>query len=105
MNSTAWPSQGIRFDDDALRLIIREYTYEAGVRNLEREIANVCRKLARREAENKSVPKRITAESLNKYLGPPQFLSTLARKRMRSAWRPAWPGPKPAATSWRSKSR
>ena len=39
-----------------------------------------CRKLARRKAENKSVPQRITAESLNKYLGPPQFLSTLSEE-------------------------
>jgi ATP-dependent Lon protease len=70
--------QGLHFDDSAVRLICREYTYEAGVRNLEREIAKICRKLARRLAENKRVPKRITAESLDKYLGPPQFLPTLA---------------------------
>jgi ATP-dependent Lon protease len=72
--------QGIHFDDATIRLTCREYTYEAGVRNLEREIAKVCRKLARRMAENKHVPKRITAESLHKYLGPPQFLSTLAEE-------------------------
>ncbi len=69
--------QGIHFDDGAIRLICREYTYEAGVRNLEREIAKICRKLARRKAENKRVARRITAESLDKFLGPPQFLSTL----------------------------
>jgi ATP-dependent Lon protease len=46
--------------DDALRVMIREYTYEAGVRNLEREIANVCRKIARRVAEGKRAPHRIT---------------------------------------------
>jgi ATP-dependent Lon protease len=72
--------QGIHFDDTTIRLICREYTYEAGVRNLEREIAKICRKLARRMAENKRVPKRVTAESLNKYLGPPQFLSTLTEE-------------------------
>jgi ATP-dependent Lon protease len=72
--------QGLHFDDSAVRLICREYTYEAGVRNLEREIAKICRKLARRLAENKRVPKRITAESLDKYLGPPQFLPTLAEE-------------------------
>ncbi len=72
--------QGLHFDDGAVRLICREYTYEAGVRNLEREIAKICRKLARRLAENKRVPKRITAESLDKYLGPPQFLPTLAEE-------------------------
>ena len=73
-------AQGLRFDESALRLICREYTYEAGVRNLEREIAKISRKLARRLAENQHVPKRITAESLNKYLGPPQFISTLAEE-------------------------
>jgi ATP-dependent Lon protease len=59
--------------DQAVRQIVRCYTYEAGVRNLEREIANVFRKLARRKAEGKRVPVRVTAESLFKYLGPPQY--------------------------------
>lgn len=72
--------QGVRFDEAALRLICREYTYEAGVRNLEREIAKVCRKLARRVAEQKRPVKRITAESLDKYLGPPMFLSVLTEE-------------------------
>jgi len=70
----------LHFSDEALRQIIREYTYEAGVRNLEREIANVCRKVARRVAEGKQVPHRITAQSLAKYLGPPQFTYGLAEK-------------------------
>ena len=73
--------QRIRFDTSALQEIIRSYTYEAGVRNLEREIAKVCRKLARRLAENKPFPRRITAESLDKYLGPPQIISPLAEER------------------------
>ncbi len=68
--------QGIRFGEQAIRVICREYTYEAGVRNLDREIAKICRKLARRLAEGKHVAKRITSESLDKYLGPPQFIST-----------------------------
>ncbi len=72
--------QKIRFDEETIRLISREYTYEAGVRNLEREIAKICRKLARRVAEEKPIPKRITAESLDKYLGPPQFISTLTEE-------------------------
>ena len=60
--------------------IIREYTYEAGVRNLEREIANVCRKVARRVADGKQASQRITTQSLVKYLGPPQFTYGLAEK-------------------------
>jgi len=70
----------LRFSDGALRQIIREYTYEAGVRNLEREIANICRKVARRVADGKQAPHRITAQSLVKYLGPPQFTYGLAEK-------------------------
>jgi ATP-dependent Lon protease len=61
------------FTAEALRHIVREYTYEAGVRNLERATANICRKLARAKAEGKRVPSRITAQSLHKYLGPPEF--------------------------------
>jgi ATP-dependent Lon protease len=73
-------AQHIRFDDGALRSIIREYTYEAGVRNLEREIAKICRKLARRVAEGKVIARRITAESLDRFLGPAQFISPLAEE-------------------------
>ncbi len=64
----------LSFSDQALRVIVRDYTYEAGVRNLEREIANVCRKVARRVAEGKSAPRHVTVQSLPKYLGPPRFL-------------------------------
>jgi ATP-dependent Lon protease len=66
--------------DPAVRRIIRCYTYEAGVRNLEREIANVFRKLARRKAEGKHIPVRVSAESLHKYLGPPQYTPLEAEK-------------------------
>ena len=65
------------FTDGALRGIIREYTYEAGVRNLERKIASICRKVARRVAEGGSPPRHIMARSLTRYLGPPQFLEGL----------------------------
>jgi ATP-dependent Lon protease len=64
----------LNFSDQALRIMIREYTYEAGVRNLEREIANICRKVARRVAEGKPAPRHVTVQSLTKYLGPPRFL-------------------------------
>ena len=62
----------LRFSRDALRAIIREYTYEAGVRNLEREIAAVCRKTARRVAEGKRYARAIKAGNLWRYLGPPR---------------------------------
>ena len=64
----------LTFSDKALRTMIRDYTYEAGVRNLEREIANVCRKVARRVAEGKQSPRHVSVQSLNRYLGPPRFL-------------------------------
>ena len=70
---------GLRLEADALKLIIREYTYEAGVRNLEREIATVCRKVARRVAEEKSHPKRIRAKQVIELVGPPQFSKELLR--------------------------
>ena len=63
----------ISFEPDALRRIIREYTYEAGVRNLEREIGRVCRKVARMKAEGRKYPTTITAESIEKFLGPQQI--------------------------------
>ncbi len=61
---------GVRFPEATLRAMIREYTYEAGVRNLEREIANICRKIARRVAEERPYPKRISTNHLPDYLGP-----------------------------------
>jgi len=68
------------FSEKAIRHIIREYTYEAGVRNLEREIANICRKVVRRIAEEKKAPRHVTIQSLLRYLGPPQFTFGLAEK-------------------------
>lgn len=63
----------MKFSDQALRKIIREYSYEAGVRNLERTIAAICRKVARAIAEGKKASRQITPQSLTKYLGPPQY--------------------------------
>jgi ATP-dependent Lon protease len=68
----------VQFSTAALRTMIREYTYEAGVRNLERCIANVCRKLARRVAEGKPIPRRVVPGMLAKFLGPPQYTEWLA---------------------------
>src|SRR5690606_34255163 len=53
------PEWKLDFSDKALRAMIHDYTFEAGVRNLEREIANVCRKVARRVAESKSAPRHV----------------------------------------------
>jgi ATP-dependent Lon protease len=68
--------KGLRFDEKTIQTMIREYTYEAGVRNLEREIANVCRKVARRVASEKTFTRRITPDSLDRYLGPAHYLQS-----------------------------
>jgi ATP-dependent Lon protease len=71
---------GVRFDDSAIRGIIRDYTYEAGVRNLDREIATVCRKIARRVAEQKKYPMRVRSIKLHQYLGPVRYTHMLAEE-------------------------
>jgi ATP-dependent Lon protease len=63
----------VTFETRALQTLIREYTYEGGVRNLNREIANVCRKVARLIAEERPYPKRVTAPRIGEYLGPPLY--------------------------------
>jgi ATP-dependent Lon protease len=63
----------ISFEDDALRTIIRDYTREAGVRNLERQIGTVCRKVATKVAEEEGASVRIQVEDLSGYLGKPRF--------------------------------
>ena len=66
--------------ETALRKIVREYTYEAGVRNLEREIGRTCRKVARMKSEKKKYPRHITPPIVEKFLGPPEFLMTEAER-------------------------
>jgi ATP-dependent Lon protease len=66
-------SKKVKIGEDALRSIIRNYTREAGVRNLEREIAGVLRKIARRVAEGEEGPFKIKAKDLHGLLGPIKF--------------------------------
>ena len=66
--------ENAHISDNALKLIIPEYTREAGVRNLEREIANIFRKVAKQIAEGKGKRHRITPDNLHKFLGHPRFL-------------------------------
>ena len=63
----------ITFTDEALHAIIRSYTREAGVRNLEREIGKICRKVVRKIAEGSITHADITAENLKEYLGKPRY--------------------------------
>ena len=64
----------VTFDDEAIRTIIRDYTREAGVRNLEREIGRVARKLATKIAEGQPTPFHITSDSVHELLGQGAFL-------------------------------
>ena len=64
----------VSIPDSVLSKIIQEYTREAGLRNLEREIGSVCRKLARQKAEGTAGPYKVTAKTLQKLLGIPRFI-------------------------------
>lgn len=70
----------IQVTPGAIRTIISRYTREAGVRNLEREIASICRKVARKVAENKKTLNKITSQSVESYLGPPKIFKDELRK-------------------------
>ncbi len=66
--------EDVHFTENAIQTIIRRYTREAGVRNLEREIASVCRKIARKVAKKDGKTSvKVTAQSIQKYLGVPRF--------------------------------
>ena len=71
----------LRIADQAVQRIIREYTYEAGVRNLEREIGRIFRKVARLKAENKRFPAIISISTVERFLGPPQFFNLEAERK------------------------
>ncbi|NOT06365.1 MAG: endopeptidase La [Anaerolineales bacterium] len=71
---------GLVFETAALQRIIREYTYEAGVRNLEREIGRVSRKVARLKAEGKKYPVSIAPDMIEKLLGPQQVFQSEAER-------------------------
>ena len=74
-------SSRIEIDDEALQHIIRDYTFEAGVRNLEREIASVMRKVARKVAEGRRTKTKVTAEKLVDYLGSQKHFYELAEEK------------------------
>jgi len=71
----------IRIEDKGLMATIEQYTREAGVRNLDREIANLCRKVARKIAEGKSRLYRIDGKNIHTFLGSPKVLPEAGRKK------------------------
>jgi ATP-dependent Lon protease len=64
----------ISFDDESIAEIVSKYTREAGLRNLEREIGKICRKVARKVAEGNPRLVKVTAKALHTYLGAPKFV-------------------------------
>jgi ATP-dependent Lon protease len=81
MEESGFEPGEIEIEDEALKKVVRQYTYEAGVRNLEREIGRLCRKQARLKSEKKKVTPIITVKMIEKFLGPPQFFMTEAERQ------------------------
>jgi len=87
MEQTGLNEKLIKFEDDGLATLIQHYTREAGVRNLEREIGNICRKVTRAvvsgtgKVKPEDGPARITAETVPEYLGPHKFRELVAEKK------------------------
>ncbi|MDM7202704.1 MAG: endopeptidase La, partial [Thermodesulfobacteriaceae bacterium] len=67
----------VKLNDEEILKIIEEYTSESGVRELERKLSAICRKIARKIAEGERGPFEINKDNLDKYLGPPEFLEDL----------------------------
>ena len=70
----------IQFEDEAIRAIVRDYTRESGVRNLERQIGTVCRKVATKVAEKEGFSVSVVADDLVDYLGKPRFYFEAAER-------------------------
>src|SRR5581483_6431557 len=84
----------LTIEPDALRAVIRGYTREAGVRNLDREVATLCRKVAREIAEGRTDPVTLRGEDVGRYLGRVRFFDEVAERTNRPgvatglAWTP-----------------
>ena len=68
----------IQFEDEAIRRVVADYTREAGLRSFERELATICRKVARKHAEGNKAPTSIAPEALADMLGPPKYFREVA---------------------------
>jgi ATP-dependent Lon protease len=75
------PKKNISISSGALSQVITEYTSEAGVRNLERELGTICRKTARKIAEGEKSNSKITKNNLYKYLGLPKYISEMDQEK------------------------
>ena len=86
LRSNGLQDQPIKIEDEALREVIRAYTREAGVRELERNLATICRKIARKVADGakNKVPKEIKREKIKEYLGAKKYSQSMAEKKNES---------------------
>ncbi|HXJ17253.1 MAG TPA: endopeptidase La [Candidatus Polarisedimenticolia bacterium] len=81
LEATGLAKENVKFTDEAITHVIRHYTREAGVRNLDREIANICRKVARKVvADGKSFSAEMTPNNVNEYLGVLKYREFFAEK-------------------------
>src|SRR5215216_3957153 len=77
VEGTRLATENVTFTEEALQTIIQRYTREAGVRNLEREVSSICRKVARKVVvEGKAFKEEVTPDKVTEYLGVPRFRST-----------------------------
>ncbi len=82
VKATGLTDKNVQFTTEAFQTIIQRYTREAGVRNLEREISSVCRKIARKVVrDGKQFGEKITSEKITEYLGVPRFRPSMAEER------------------------
>jgi len=82
LEATGVKKENVQFTDEAITHMIRHYTHEAGVRNLDREIANVCRKVARKVvAEGASFRTEVTVANVNDFLGVLKYRDFFAEKK------------------------
>jgi ATP-dependent Lon protease len=81
LEATGLTKDNLKITDEAMTHVIRHYTHEAGVRNLNREIANVCRKVARKVVADKSFALEVTPSNVNDYLGIIKFRDFFAEKK------------------------
>src|SRR5437016_2594047 len=82
IEGTGLDAKNVSFTDDAVQTVIQRYTREAGVRNLERELNSICRKVARKVvADGKTLQVNITPEKVTEYLGVPRFRPSMAEEK------------------------
>jgi ATP-dependent Lon protease len=81
LNGNGISEKYLKLSDEAVLAAINQYTAEAGLRNLEREIGTICRKVARNVAEGKRIQHKVTRSNIHKYLGTPKRLPEEERKK------------------------